>query len=92
MAAAAARPSCGGLSGGPDGVRARPFLLAAMLRCLVAAPSKLQRPSGDRVKTDARDELLLARLLRLREGGRSRLSSRRPPETWRGSVRTSAAT
>ncbi len=34
---------------------------------MVAAPSKLQRPSGDRVKTDARDAVLLARLLRLGE-------------------------
>jgi transposase len=33
----------------------------------VAAPSKLQRPSGDRVKTDARDALHLARLLKLGE-------------------------
>jgi transposase len=33
--------------------------------CVVAAPSKLQRPSGDRVKTDARDALHLARLLQL---------------------------
>ena len=34
---------------------------------MVAAPSKLQRPAGDRVKTDARDAVLLARLLRLDE-------------------------
>jgi transposase len=34
---------------------------------VVAAPSKLQRPSGDRVKTDARDAVYLARLLRLDE-------------------------
>ena len=34
---------------------------------MVAAPSKLHRPSGDRVKTDAKDALLLARLLRLGE-------------------------
>jgi transposase len=34
---------------------------------VVAAPSKLQRPSGDRVKTDARDAVHLARLLRLDE-------------------------
>ena len=33
----------------------------------MAAPSKLQRPSGDRVKTDAKDALHLARLLRLGE-------------------------
>ena len=36
-------------------------------KCLVAAPSKLQRPAGDRVKTDARDAAHLARLLRLGE-------------------------
>jgi transposase len=33
----------------------------------VAASSKLHRPAGDRVKTDARDALHLARLLRLDE-------------------------
>ena len=33
----------------------------------MAAPSKLQRPHGDRVKTDARDAELLARLLKLDE-------------------------
>ena len=37
------------------------------VRCEVAASSKLQRPAGDRVKTDARDALHLARLLRLDE-------------------------
>ncbi len=40
---------------------------AAGIRCEVAAPSKLQRPAGDRVKTDARDAIHLARLLRLDE-------------------------
>jgi len=34
---------------------------------VVAAPSKLQRPPGDRVKTDAKDAVHLARLLRLGE-------------------------
>jgi transposase len=34
---------------------------------VVGAPSKLQRPHGDRVKTDARDAELLARLLKLHE-------------------------
>jgi transposase len=29
------------------------FLLAAAIDCVVAAPSKLQRPSGSRVKTPA---------------------------------------
>jgi transposase len=42
-------------------------LTEAGIRCEVVAPSKLQRPSGDRVKTDARDALHLARLLRLDE-------------------------
>ena len=37
------------------------------IRCVVAAPSKLQRPAGDRVKTDAKDAIHLARLLRLDE-------------------------
>lgn len=52
---------------GPTGFGLARHLIEAGLRCLVAAPSKLQRPSGDRVKTDARDALLLARLLRLGE-------------------------
>ena len=42
-------------------------LTAAGVRCVVAAPSKLQRPTGDRVKTDARDPEHLARLLRMDE-------------------------
>jgi transposase len=40
-------------------------LLAVGIDCRVAAPSKLQRPPGDRVKTDARDAAHLARLLHL---------------------------
>lgn len=42
-------------------------LMAAGWRCEVAASSKLHRPAGDRVKTDARDAMHLARLLRLDE-------------------------
>src|ERR671920_395471 len=42
-------------------------LSAAGIRCEVAAPSKLQKPSGERVKTDAKDAVHLARLLRLDE-------------------------
>jgi transposase len=42
-------------------------LTKAGVRCQVAAPSKPQRPSGDRIKTDQRDALHLARLLRLDE-------------------------
>ncbi|WP_368680494.1 IS110 family transposase (plasmid) [Rhodococcus opacus] len=52
---------------GPTGFGLYRDLSAAGVRCEVVAPSKLQKPSGDRVKTDARDALHLARLLRLDE-------------------------
>ena len=52
---------------GPTGFGLSRALNAAGIRCVVAAPSKLQRPSGDRVKTDAKDAIHLARLLRLDE-------------------------
>jgi transposase len=52
---------------GPTGFGLYRALTAAQVRCEVVAPSKLQRPSGDRVKTDARDAVHLARLLRLDE-------------------------
>jgi transposase len=52
---------------GPTGFGLARALAAAGIRCEVVAPSKLQRPSGDRVKTDARDAVHLARLLRLDE-------------------------
>ena len=44
---------------GPTGFGLARFLLAAGVECVVAAPSKLQRPAGDRIKTDARDALHL---------------------------------
>jgi transposase len=47
---------------GPTGFGLARVLAAAGIECVVAAPSKLQRPSGDRVKTDARDARHLARL------------------------------
>jgi transposase len=50
---------------GPTGFGLARALLSAGIACQVAAPSKLQRPSGDRVKTDARDAAHLARLLHL---------------------------
>jgi transposase len=64
---------CGQLAGpvavayeaGPTGFGLARQLRAAGVRCVVAAPSKLQRPAADRVKTDARDALHLARLLRM---------------------------
>jgi transposase len=52
---------------GPTGFGLARALDSAGIRCVVAAPSKLQRPAGDRVKTDARDAVHLARLLRLDE-------------------------
>jgi transposase len=52
---------------GPTGFGLSRALAAAGVRCEVVAPSKLQRPSGDRVKTDAKDAVHLARLLRLDE-------------------------
>ena len=52
---------------GPTGFGLARALTAAGWRCEVAASSKLHRPAGDRVKTDARDAMHLARLLRLDE-------------------------
>lgn len=50
---------------GPTGFGLYRALAGVGIRCEVAAPSKLSRPSGDRVKTDAKDALLLAQLLQL---------------------------
>lgn len=52
---------------GPTGFGLARSLAAAGIDCQVLAPSKLIRPSGDRVKTDARDARHLARLLHLGE-------------------------
>jgi transposase len=52
---------------GPTGFGLARAINEAGMECVVAAPSKLQRPAGDRVKTDARDAAHLARLLRLGE-------------------------
>ncbi|MFT4287510.1 IS110 family transposase, partial [Nocardioides sp.] len=52
---------------GPTGFGLYRHLSAAGIRCEVIAPSKLQRPAGDRVKTDAKDAVHLARLLRIDE-------------------------
>ena len=51
----------------PTGFDLYRALSAAGIRCEVAAPSKLQKPAGERVKTDAKDAVHLARLLRLDE-------------------------
>ena len=50
---------------GPTGFGLARVLTGAGIRCVVAAPSKINRAPGDRVKTDARDARLLARLLRV---------------------------
>lgn len=50
---------------GPTGFGLARALAAEGVRCVVAAPSKINRAPGDRVKTDARDALLLARLHRM---------------------------
>ncbi|MBB6406524.1 transposase [Arthrobacter sp. AZCC_0090] len=50
---------------GPTGFPLARVPRDAGIDCLVAAPSRLQRPSGDRVKTDRNDALHLARLLKL---------------------------
>ena len=52
---------------GPTGFGLYRSLTTAGIRCEVAAPSKLNKPPGDRVKTDAKDAVHLARLLRLDE-------------------------
>jgi transposase len=52
---------------GPTGYGLARACLAAGIACTVAAPSKIPRASGDKVKTDRHDAERLARLLRLGE-------------------------
>src|SRR5260370_37891871 len=52
---------------GPTGYGLARACMAAGIACTVAAPSKIPRASGDKVKTDRRDAERLARLLRLGE-------------------------
>ena len=52
---------------GPTGFGLARALIAAGVTCHVLAPSKMERPSGDRVKTDKRDSEWIARLVRLGE-------------------------
>jgi transposase len=52
---------------GPTGFGLARACAAAGVPCLVAAPSKIARAPGERVKTDRRDALHLAKLLRLGE-------------------------
>jgi transposase len=75
---------------GPTGFGLYRMLTEAGVRCEVAAPSKLQKPSGDRVKTDAKDAVHLARLLRLDEITAVAVPTiaQESPGTWSGPVRT----
>ncbi|MGH3357490.1 MAG: IS110 family transposase, partial [Nocardioidaceae bacterium] len=79
---------------GPTGFGLYRSLRSVGIRCEVVAPSMLQKPAGDRVKTDAKDAVHLARLLRLDESrrSRSRPSTRRPPGIWSWRGRTAAVT
>jgi transposase len=52
---------------GPTGFGLARACADAGVRCVVVAPSKLERPPGDRVKTDRRDARRLARLLHIGE-------------------------
>lgn len=60
-------PVAAAYEAGPTGFTLARTLRAAGVRCEVLAPSKLQRPVGERVKTDARDALHIAKLLKLDE-------------------------
>jgi transposase len=79
---------------GPTGFGLYRALSAAGIRCEVAAPSKLRKPSGDRVKTDAKDAIHLARLLRPDEVTAVSIPSvdQEPRVIWSGAVRTAAVT
>ena len=79
---------------GPTGFGLYRAITAAGIRCEVAAPSKLNRPAGDRVKTDAKDALLLAQLLQVGQITPVRCppSAKRPHVIWSGPARTSAVT
>jgi transposase len=66
VAADAAQAHAGRLRGRADRLCAR-ACAAAGIACTVAAPSKIPRAPGDRVKSDRRDAERLARLLRLGE-------------------------
>lgn len=62
-----ARPVRVAYEAGPTGYGLARACAGAGIACTVAAPSKIPRAPGDRVKTDRRDAERLARLLRLGE-------------------------
>ena len=80
---------------GPTGFGLARQLTAAGIRCVVAAPSKLQRPPGDRVKTDARDARAPGRLVADgsdRRGPGAERGAGGRAGIWCGPGRTSAVT
>ncbi len=52
---------------GPTGFALQRYLAEKGIDCMVVAPSLIPKPSGDRVKTDRRDAMTLARLHRAAE-------------------------
>jgi transposase len=77
---------------GPTGFGLARALEAAQIECVVAAPSRLLRPSGKRVKTDAKDALHLAQLLAVGQVTAVAVPMRRPRPRgiWCASATTSA--
>jgi transposase len=63
LCAGLARPVRATYEAGPTGYGLARELARRQVECLVAAPSKIPRASGDRVKTDRRDAEHLVRLL-----------------------------
>ncbi|WP_217503481.1 IS110 family transposase [Streptomyces lunaelactis] len=61
------QPAAVAYEAGPTGFVLARALDSIGLRCVVAAPSKMERPAGDRIKTDKRDAQRLAKLLRMDE-------------------------
>jgi transposase len=61
------RPVRVGYEAGPTGYELARVCAGAGIACIVAAPGKIPRAAGDRVKTDRRDAERLVRLLRLGE-------------------------
>ena len=79
---------------GPTGFGLARACEAARIPCLVVAPSKIAKAPGERVKTDRRDALRLAKLLRLASSRQCawRASARKAPVTWCAPARTRAPT
>ena len=91
------RPVRAAYEAGPTGYGLARELARRGVECVVAAPSKIPRASGDRVKTDRRDAELLVRLLlagklhAVRVPGRRGGGAARPRPRARGGPRGSDA-